>query len=147
MWVSKDLLCGGLPASQSLLQVVKRLPMVNVTWREPRLMPVKRPGEQAEELLPEGAEPLQQWQLEVRLQRAGGGRAGTSAARVYAPRFPKACLASCPNGYIISIISKSCRGGRVATPSLLYKYHLKGLAETAGLQPLFAAEAGLMLSP
>ena len=92
------MLCCGLSASQFVLQVVRRLPMVNVTWREPRLMPIKRSGEQAEDSLPEGAVPLQQWQLEVRLQRAGGGRAGTSAARVYAPRFPKACLASCPKG-------------------------------------------------
>ena len=61
-------------------------------------MPVKRSGEQAEDSQSEGAELLQQWQLEVRLQRAGGGRAGTSAARVYAPRFPKACPASCPKG-------------------------------------------------
>ena len=112
--LSEDLLYCGFPASQSLLQVVKRLPLVKVTWREPRLMPVQRREEQAEGSLAEGAEP-QQWQLEVRLQRAGGGRAGTSAARVYAPRFPKACLASCRYVYISSITSRSCRGGRVAT--------------------------------
>ena len=105
MHQSKDLLCCGFPASQSLLQVVKRLPLVKVAWREPRLMPVQRREERAEGSLAEGAEP-QQWQLEIRLQRAGGGRAGTSAARVYAPRFPKACLASCPDGYISSIASK-----------------------------------------
>ena len=104
-------------------------------------MPVKRAAQQAEDSPPEGAEPLQQWQLEVRLQRAGGGRAGASAARVYAPRFPKACLASCLKGYIISITSTSCRERRVAAPSLSHKYHLKGLAQAAGLQSLLPKAA------
>ena len=108
--------------------------MVNVTWREPRRMPVKRPGQQAEESLPEGAEPLQQWQLEVRLQRAGGSRAGTSAARVYAPRFPKAC---CCIRIALTGTSQASSQGPVEEAGLPSpRSRLKGLAQAAKSLPL-----------
>ena len=67
-----------------LLQVLERLPVVDIRWRQPRLVQAKPKG------LEGGAPPGQEYQLDIQLRRVGGKKAGSGLARVYAPRFPKA---------------------------------------------------------
>lgn len=65
------------------LQVLERLPVVDIRWRHPHLTQAKPKG------LEEGAPPGQEYQLDVQLRRVGGKKAGSGLARVFAPRFPK----------------------------------------------------------
>lgn len=65
------------------LQVLERLPVVNVKWRQPK--PVRAKGSSPSEETPAAEE----YQLDVQLTRVAGRKAGSGLARVYAPRFPK----------------------------------------------------------
>ena len=65
------------------LQVLERLPVVNVAWKHPKLVQAK--SNRSSEGSPAG----QEYQLDVQLTRVAGKKAGSGLARVYAPRFPK----------------------------------------------------------
>lgn len=76
------------------MQVLERLPVVDIRWRHPHLIQAKPKG------LEEGTPPGQEYQLDVQLRRVGGKKAGNGLARVFAPRFPKvahkpSCLMPC----------------------------------------------------
>lgn len=66
-------------------QVLERLPVVDIRWRQPHLVQAKPRG------LEGGTPPGQEYQVEVQLRRVGGKKSGSGLARVYAPRFPKVC--------------------------------------------------------
>lgn len=77
------------------LQVLERLPIVDIRWRHPHLVQAKP------KVLEGGAEggvpPGQEYQVEVQLRRVGGKKSGSGLARVYAPRFPKVSTELPPN--------------------------------------------------
>ena len=66
------------------MQVVERLPVVEVRWRHPHLVQAKPKGLEEEDTVAG-----QEYQVEVQLRRVGGKKGGSGLARVYAPRFPK----------------------------------------------------------
>ena len=81
------LIIDNLPSSEhDILQVCERLPMVEVTWRAPRLASGKesKPADEA------AASSEQRYVLEVHLRRLSGPR-GSTNTRAYTPRFPKVC--------------------------------------------------------
>ena len=65
------------------MQVLERLPLVDIRWRHPQLVQARPKG------LEEGSPPGQEYQLDVQLRRVGGKKGGSGLARVFAPRFPK----------------------------------------------------------
>ena len=75
-----------LQGAEEAVRVLERLPMVAVNWKPPMLA-----SGQAELVADADADAdalgIETWVLEVELRRQRGGRA---AARVHAPRFPKA---------------------------------------------------------
>ncbi|KAL0039926.1 hypothetical protein WJX77_011783 [Trebouxia sp. C0004] len=73
---------GSSRESSEVMQVLERLPVVDIRWRHPHLIQAKPKG------LEEGT-PGQEYQLDVQLRRVGGKKAGNGLARVFAPRFPK----------------------------------------------------------
>ena len=66
------------------LQVLDRLPIVDIRWKAPQLK-TKKGSE-------EGQPAIQEYELDVQLKRLAGKKGGAGLARVYAPRFPKVGL-------------------------------------------------------
>ena len=77
------------------LQVLERLPIVDIRWRHPHLVQAKPKA--LEGSAEGGAPPGQEYQVEVQLRRVGGKKSGSGLARVYAPRFPKVSRALPPH--------------------------------------------------
>ena len=78
------------------MQVCERLPLVEVTWRPPRLASAREGQAQAGSEGTEGCEgsPAQLYTLEVHLRRLRRPRGGTNT-RAYTPRFPKVGSTDC----------------------------------------------------
>lgn len=83
------------------MQVLERLPMVEVQWRHPQLRSKK--GSEG------GQAALQEYQLEIQLKRVSAKR-GPGLSRVYAPRFPKVglCITCSAAYYATGMHVRSC---------------------------------------
>ncbi|KAK9814715.1 hypothetical protein WJX72_010327 [[Myrmecia] bisecta] len=76
---------GDARAVADCIKVCERLPLVEVSWQQPRLQAQHAQHHEAGT----GEAGAAQYVVDVQLRRLAGKRSGAGPARVYAPRFPK----------------------------------------------------------